>query len=301
MQTTVYQAQLQAFTDYLAFEKRFSGNTVTAYKNDLEQFFAFLEKEFDAPVLSEVKSPFVRTWLAGLMDKDFIPTTVKRKISTLKAFFKYQVKTGQLQSSPMLTIIAPKAGKRLPQYVQQKETELLFKHVAFSEGFEGQTEELILELLYNTGIRLSELIHIKESDVDQGQKSLKVLGKGNKERIVPLGSHLIEKIRRYISVKSGLNFPAAKQYLLVTSKGKKMYAKYVYLIVKKYLGLITTLEKRSPHILRHTFATHLTNKGADLNAVKELLGHSSLASTQVYTHNNIEKLKDVYKKAHPGA
>lgn len=301
MQNNAPNSDIQSFIDYLSFEKRFSKHTITAYSSDLKQFFDFLVLKYDNPALQDIASYTVRSWLVDLMDDEHMATTVKRKISTLKAFFKYQVKTGKLQVSPMLTVIAPKAGKRLPQYVEQKETELLFKHVEFSEGFEGLTEELILELLYNTGIRLSELIDIKETDIDLHQQSLKVLGKGNKERIIPLGKHLVNKIQTYIQAKPTVTAMADKEYLLTTAKGKKMYPKYVYLIVKKYLSLVTTSKKKSPHILRHTFATHLTNKGADLNAVKELLGHSSLAATQVYTHNNIEKLKEVYKKAHPGA
>lgn len=301
MQNDQCNIALQSFLDYLALEKRFSSHTVTAYRTDLEQFFIFLQQEFEVSNLAGMNASLVRSWLAGLMDQRFSATSVKRKISTLKAFFKYQVRTGVLLSSPMVSVVAPKAGKKLPQYVQPKETETLFQHVEFTEGFEGATERLVLSLFYNTGIRLSELIHIRETDIAAGSGNLKVLGKGNKERLVPLSQQLLDEIAGYLQLKGQASGAWDNEYLLVTPKGKKMYPKYVYLIVKKYLSLVTTINKRSPHILRHTFATHLTNEGADLNAVKELLGHASLASTQVYTHNNIEKLKKAYRKAHPNA
>lgn len=301
MQESPYDYHLNSFIDHLTHIKRFSAHTVKAYHNDLNQFFAYLAKHYNGIPLQEVNARIVRSWLARLMEDERMATTVKRKISTLKAFFKYQVKTKVLNDSPMHTVVAPRTAKRLPQYVEQKDTELLFKNVEFPEGVEGQMEELIMELFYNTGIRLSELINIRYADIDFGQKTLKVLGKGNKERLVPLGLHLLQKIERHQRLRQKEGRGDSKDYLLVTAKGKKLYPKYVYLLVKKYLSLVTTINKKSPHILRHTFATHLTNKGADINAVKELLGHSSLASTQVYTHNNIEKLKEVYKKAHPRA
>ncbi|HTN07507.1 tyrosine-type recombinase/integrase [Agriterribacter sp.] len=294
--------QIQSFTDYLRFEKRYSQHTVIAYRKDLEQFFTFLEEnEYPFSPLQDISTVHIRSWLAALMENQRTGKTVNRKISTLKAFFKYHLRTGLLQTTPMTTVISPKIAKRLPVFVEQKHTENLFNHVAFKEGWEGRTERLILELLYTTGMRLSELIHIKESQVDIQQQRVKVLGKGNKERILPLDAQIATSIAAYIKGKRVAYKTPEMVYLLVNGKGKKLYPKYVYLVVKKYLSLVTTIKKKSPHILRHTFATHLTNHGADLNAVKELLGHSSLAATQVYTHNTIEKLKEVYKKAHPKA
>ncbi|MCC6288559.1 MAG: tyrosine-type recombinase/integrase [Chitinophagaceae bacterium] len=298
---SIYNTYLQPFIDYIKFEKRFSEHTVIAYTKDVEQFFNYLEKEYNSPLIKDIQATFIRSWLATLMKKEEMSAkTVNRKISTLKAFFKYQLKTGVLEATPMGTIVSPKISKRLPTYVEQNETETLFKHVEFSEGFEGQTQQLIMALLYATGMRLSELVNLKQSQVNLRQSILKVLGKGNKERIIPIGNDIVKALEHYLQLKSEL--PGAdNSFLLVNAKGKKLYPKYVYLVVKKYLSLVTTQKKKSPHVLRHTFATHLTNEGADINAVKELLGHSSLAATQIYTHNTIERLKDVYKKAHPKA
>ena len=298
---SIYHTYLQSFIDYIKFEKRFSQHTVIAYSNDMEQFFSFLEDIYQSPSLTQISPGFIRSWLADLMKTEKMNAkSVNRKISTLKAFFKYQLKTGNLDATPMSIIISPKISKRLPVYVEQNETETLFKHVEFNEGFQGATQKLILSLLYTTGMRLGELVHLKQSQVDLKQNVLKVLGKGNKERIIPIGKEIASAIESYLELKSGLP-DADTVFLLVTVKGKKLYPRYVYLVVKKYLTLVTTIQKKSPHVLRHTFATHLTNEGADINAVKELLGHSSLAATQIYTHNTIERLKDVYKKAHPKA
>jgi integrase/recombinase XerC len=295
-----YASATGAFLDYINFEKRYSKHTAIAYREDLGQFFSYLSLKYGSPAITDISSSFVRSWLAEMMKDGFTAKTVNRKISTLKAFFKFQLRLGVVQATPMTAIISPKISKRLPVYVEQKDIKTLFEHVAFSEGFEGLTERLIMSLLYTTGIRLSELINIEESKVDTGAHALKVLGKGNKERIIPLSHEIRGDISAYITMKQ--NIPAADRiYLLINAKGKKLYPKYVYLIVKKYLTLITTIQKKSPHVLRHTFATHLTNEGAEINAVKELLGHSSLAATQVYTHNTIERLKEVHKQAHPKA
>lgn len=302
MSASLYIPLIQPFINYLSFERRYSPHTVTAYTKDLEQFFSFLEEQgYPFCPLQDISSVFIRSWLAELMETNCTGKTVNRKISTLKAFFKYNLRTGLLQTSPMATIISPKVSKRLPVFVEQRHTETLFNYVEFSDNQEGRTERLILELLYTTGMRLSELINIKENQVDLKQQRVKVLGKGNKERIIPLDAEVIGSIEKYMHEKKNLPESFEKEYLLLTGRGKKLYPKYVYLIVKKYLSLVTTINKKSPHILRHTFATHLTNHGADLNAVKELLGHSSLAATQIYTHTTIEKLKEVYKKAHPKA
>jgi integrase/recombinase XerC len=291
-----------SFLSYLQFEKRYSSHTILAYEEDLQQFFTYLHEQFSMPepALAEISASFIRSWLASLKEAKNSAKTINRKISSLKSFFKYHLRTGQLEQSPMTTIVSPKIPKRLPVYVEQKDTNTLFQHVEFPDSWSGKTDRLILSIFYNTGMRLSELVNLKESQINAAANSIKVLGKGNKERVIPVSAVLIQEINEYVALKNTLTAPD-RVYLLINEKGRKLYARYVYLAVKKYLSLVTTVDKKSPHVLRHTFATHLTNNGADLNAVKELLGHSSLAATQIYTHNTIEKLKDIYKKAHPKA
>jgi integrase/recombinase XerC len=287
---------IAVFLQYLRYQKRYSAHTVAAYQNDLTEFFEYLEAEqFPMAPLSAIKPTFVRNWLANLKDTGRTAKTINRKISALKSFFKYHLKMGQIDASPMGTVVAPKIAKRLPQYVEPQQMATLFAHVAFPEGREGLTHRLVLLLLYHTGMRRAELVGLTEAQVDLSKQSLKVLGKGNKERIIPIQAELAEQLRRYMDTKPGPRGGA----LLTNEKGAGVTERQVYAIVKHYLGLVTTIDKKSPHVLRHSFATHLTNNGADLNAVKELLGHSSLAATQVYTHNTIAKLKDAHKKAHP--
>jgi len=274
---------------------------VRSYHDDLIQFFNFLQKEFGNISLQEINSSFIRSWLASLKNNDLASKSINRKISVLKSFFKYQLRIGVLENMPLTNIILPKNKKRLPVFVEQKDITHLFSQIEFPEDWKGQTDKLLLSIFYNTGMRLSELVNLKQSNIDFGGRVIKVLGKGNKERIIPMSAQLSSKIKEYAQNKKKDLETYDDVYLLVDKSGKKLYAKYVYLAVKKYLGNVTTVDKKSPHVLRHTFATHLTNNGADLNSVKELLGHSSLAATQIYTHNTIEKLKDVYKKAHPKA
>lgn len=296
---------IEQFVQYLKFEKRYSVHTIRSYHDDLVQFFDFLQAQFElsAPALDKIPATYIRSWLADLKEHKATAKTINRKISSLKSFFKYYMRIDKLEQTPMTDITAPKISKRLPNYVEQKDTSTLFDYVEFPDNWTGKTDRLILEILYNTGMRLSELVNLKESQVGLagGDKStLKILGKGNKERLLPVGKKLADAIRDYMTAKKAL--PGYdKTFLLVNEKGKHLYEKYVYRVVKKYLSHVTTIEKKSPHVLRHTFATHLTNNGADLNAIKELLGHSSLAATQVYTHNTIGKLKDIYQKAHPKA
>jgi integrase/recombinase XerC len=292
---------IRPFIDYLKFEKRYSEHTVRSYHDDLVSFFQFLNQQFGQLSLTEISSPFIRSWLASLKSNHVGSRSINRKISSLKSFFKYQLRSGNLDQTPMSSIISPKINKRLPVYVEQKDMGTLFSHIEFPDSWDGLTDKLLIAIFYNTGMRLSELVNIKEIQIDFGNCSIKVLGKGNKERIIPVSAKMSNDIKRYIEKKREELKEFNEEFLLVNSKGKKLYAKYVYLCVKKYLGTVTTIDKKSPHVLRHTFATHLTNSGAELNSVKELLGHSSLAATQVYTHNSIEKLKDVYKKAHPKA
>ena len=291
----------RSFLDYLKFQKRYSQHTIISYQNDLAGFFDFLQVQFEESSLAGIKPTYVRTWLAQLKSQGISSKTINRKISSLKSFFKYQLRQGLITVSPMATIISPKSGKRLPQYVEKKDIDTLFDHVEFPDTWTGRTDRLLLQVLYNTGIRQAELIGLKESQVDGLNSAIKVLGKGSKERIIPVSNELMKELKSYAAEKKRRFTEGETVFLLVNEKGKKLYPKYVYNVAKKYLALITTIEKKSPHTLRHTFATHLTNNGADLNAVKELLGHSSLAATQIYTHNSIEKLKDVFKKAHPKA
>jgi integrase/recombinase XerC len=296
-------SDISAFFDYLKFEKRYSPHTLVAYQEDLLQFFTFLQDQFGItnPALSEISSSFVRSWLASLKENKQSAKTINRKISSLKSFFKFHMRIGSLEQSPMTTIMSPKVPKRLPVYVEQKDTSTLFEYVEFPNDWKGRTDRLLLAIFYNTGMRLSELVNLKESQVNTAGGNIKVLGKGNKERVIPVSPQLIGDIQAYISEKRATLEKPDIVYLLVNDKGRKLYPKSVYHSVKKYLSAVTTIDKKSPHVLRHTFATHLTNNGADLNAVKELLGHASLAATQIYTHNTIEKLKDIYKKAHPKA
>jgi integrase/recombinase XerC len=292
---------ITTFLDYLKFQKRYARHTLTSYENDLISFFDFLAVQFNESSIKNIKPAFVRSWLADMKSNDFTSKSINRKISTLKTFFKYLIRQGELEVSPMTTIVSPKQNKRLPQFVDKKDTETLFTHVEFTDDWKGLTERMVLSLLYNTGMRQAELIGLKEDHIDYAKHTIKVLGKGNKERIIPVSESLIAEIKEYRSLKYEKLEEQDKVFLLVRENGVSLYPKWVYNCVKKYLSLVTTIDKKSPHILRHTFATHLSNNGAELNAVKELLGHSSLAATQIYTHNTIEKLKDIYKKAHPKA
>ena len=242
----------------------------------------------------------VRAWMVALLDKGLTERTINRKFSALKSFFKFLKRSGALVQDPMKKVVAPKVRKRLPSFLRESQTSLLFGKVAFPEGFEGVRDRLVLELLYQTGLRRSELIRLKDEDVDRSASWIKVKGKGGKTRLMPVSGALLQLIDHYKVILSKMEFEKT-QVLLVTNNGAKMYPKFVYNLVRRYLGQVTTSDKKSPHVLRHTFATHLANNGADLNAIKELLGHSSLAATQVYTHNTIEKLKAVYQQAHPKA
>ena len=284
---------------YLTYQKRYSPHTVTSYQNDLESFFYFLDGSYPNISLVEIVPNFIRSWLAQLKESGLTSKSINRKISALKSFFKFHLREGFLVTNPMEAIISLKMNKRLPQYVEEKDTSTLFNHVEFPDTWDGRTHQLIFQILYHTGIRQAELLSLKQSQVDKRNSALKVLGKGNKERILPVNNQLMNLLQAYIADKETQFKVYDKVFLLINAKGNKLYAKYVYNVVNKYLSGVTLIDKKSPHTLRHTFATHLMNNGADINAVKELLGHSSLASTQVYTHNSIQKLKDIYNKAHP--
>jgi integrase/recombinase XerC len=292
---------IQSFLDYLKFEKRYSPHTIISYETDIRGFAGYIDEQYGTIPIKEISHGFIRGWLASLKGKGLTSKSINRKISSLRSFFKYHLRTGHLAISPMANVIGPKSGKRLPVFVKEEETKKLIKALMQStDDWKSLNAKMLIILFYNTGMRLSELINLKEKQLDFGRSQIKVLGKGNKERIIPVSKDLVKSIEDYRHLKKK-EFEKTEDSLLVTEKGKKLYPKYAYLLVNHYLSGAGTLDKKSPHVLRHTFATHLLNGGADLNAVKELLGHSSLASTQVYTHNSIEKLKNVYKKAHPKA
>ncbi|MBK6987535.1 MAG: tyrosine-type recombinase/integrase [Bacteroidetes bacterium] len=290
---------VQSFLQYIRFEKRFSANTVLAYENDLKQFFEFQKKLYEVEAPSDINQSMVRSWMVSMMEKGVGARSVNRKITSLKTFYKFLLRRGDVKTNPLLKVISPKVSKRLPVFVDEAKMKLLFTEVNFGDGFDAIRDRLILELLYATGMRRAELIGLTDERIDLYQCQVKVLGKRNKERIIPFTSKLKDLIEEYLIARKEIApFPNS---FFVSSKGVSMYPKMVYRIVTERLSAVTTLDKKSPHILRHTFATHMLNHGADINSVKELLGHANLSATQVYTHNTIEKLKEVYKQAHPRA
>lgn len=293
---------MQAFLNYLQYEKRSSANTVEAYRNDLEQFSKFLKNVYDQEDLLAVGAGEIRMWMVQMMEAGLTARSVNRKVSTLRAFYRYHLKMKHITVNPTEAVVGPKIAKRLPQYVEENEMDHLFRADLFADDFEGWRDRLIIELFYVTGMRLSELVNIKRGDINLYDNAVKVLGKRNKERIIPFSPRMSELIAKYLHFLDE-KFPEnpKNSFIFVASNGNKIYPKAVYRIVRKYLDMVTTIDKRSPHVLRHTFATQMLNHGADLNAIKEILGHSSLAATQVYTHNSIEKLKKIYNQAHPRA
>ena len=290
----------QSFFDYLQFEKRYSAHTIISYQTDLSHFFSFTENQFGTTEIIKLDYNIIRSWLARLKQEGMSSKTINRKISCLKSFFKYQLRQGLIQVSPMAKIVSPKNGKRIPVFVKEDDVKEITNTLnTATEDWRSLNTKMLISIFYATGMRLSELINLKERQIDYSRSEVKVVGKGNKERIIPISRGLAKEMQEYCVLKR-------KEFghsdtLLVTERGKKLYPKYAYLQVKQVLSKASTLDKKSPLVLRHSFATHLMNGGADLNAVKELLGHSSLAATQVYTHTTIEKLKDVHKKAHPKA
>jgi len=281
------------FLNYLQNERNFSQNTIQSYFNDLGQFFSFLEKDSISAKL--VSSKDVRSWIVYNKEIGLESSTINRKISCLRSYFKFLIREEIISKNPINNINLLSVKKRLPVFVSEESMYNLFSKVNFSNDFLGYRDKLMLELFYQTGIRLSELINIKISDLDVQKKILRIFGKGGKERLIPILDQIIICYKEYMIFRQKM----PSTFLFVTSKGKKAYPKMVYRIVNKYLGFISTVTKKSPHILRHTFATHLLNRGADINTIKELLGHKTLSSTQVYTHNSLEKIKRIYKKSHP--
>lgn len=291
---------LDRFFQYLKYEKKVSLHTITAYQHDLTQIFEYVYKTYELDDIKQLTHHHYRSWLMELVQEGMQPRSLARKASSLKSFYKFLMRHNVIQDNPCRKLVLPKIPKRLPVFLEEQQTEELFNEITFTEDLRGATEKLILELLYQTGIRRAELINLKSEDISYHRKSMIVMGKRSKERLIPISETLIQEIKKYREEKvKTLGFDG--EFLLTLESGKPLYDNYVYRVVKKHLSAITTLSKKSPHILRHTFATHLSNNGAEINAVKELLGHSSLSATQIYTHTNIEKLKEVYRKSHPKA
>ena len=291
---------IDLFLDYLKFQRRYSQHTLLAYETDLAGFRSYMKDVYDAPSVEAISPMMIRSWLASLKEKGISSQSINRKISSLKSYFKYQLRMAKITISPMISIVSLKVKKRLPSYIEEKEIKDLLQHVEFPDTWDGKTDRLLLLIFYSTGMRLSEVVNLKTCQLDRSNSNIKVLGKGNKERIIPVNNELLTGLFDYLNNKGSI-LNANQDYLFISAKGNPLYPRHVYNVVKKYLSTVSTNDRKSPHILRHSFATHLTNNGADINAVKELLGHSSLASTQVYTHNSIEKLKNVHRKAHPKA
>lgn len=286
------------FLKYLELEKRYSPNTVSSYSVDLNQFQDYLKLTYDADVIS-VNYQMIRSWILQLTDS-IQSKSVNRKITSLKSFYKYLFLMGKIKSNPALKLSYSKVAKKIPSFIIEDQINSLLDNFTFENNYDGFLDRLIIDLFYSTGIRRSELINIKLFDVDLSANRLKVLGKRNKERFVPLNKELKKSMESYLEQRNDISNVIDKSFFLITKKGKKLYPSLVYRRVRKYL-LMTSSNKINPHVLRHTFATHMLNNGADLNAIKEMLGHANLAATQIYTHNSIKELKSVYNNAHPRA
>jgi len=294
---------VEGFLNYIGKEKRFSAHTLVAYSKDLNQFQHHITENLEIASITEVDHHDIRSWIVSILEDDKLqPTSVNRKISCLRSFYKYLMRNEIVVKNPMSKITSLKTKKKLPLFLEQSQMENLLDKMEFGDDFSGVRDKLIIELLYCTGMRRAELIGLKAIDVNGSKQELRVLGKRNKERIIPLSPQTISLISEYQQVLSShFSETISSKHLLLDDNGKVMSDGFVYRKVNKYLRLVTTIGKKSPHVLRHTFATHMLNNGADLNAIKELLGHANLSATQVYTHNTIEKLKQIYELAHPRA
>jgi len=291
----------ESFLQYLQIERRYSPLTVRSYIDDLDQFHKYLASEDIEASADSVTSHDIRLWIVELMEKGYSPGSIHRKISSLRGYFRYLRKQGIVRTDPLEKVILPKVRKSLPIFVEEKSINNLFDNYDFGNDFRGVRNRTVIEMLYMTGMRRAELTGLRDADVDLADATLKVTGKRNKQRIIPLLPSFIPFLERYKKIRDD-EFPGGPgDWFFVGNKGNKMYDKYVYNIVRRYLAMVTTIEKKSPHILRHTFATHMLNRGADLNSIKEFLGHANLSATQIYTHNSFEKLKEIYTRAHPRA
>jgi integrase/recombinase XerC len=288
----------ESFLKYLEIEKRYSPHTVRSYSNDLDGFILFLSAQGLDGNAEAVTTNEIRSWIMSMLDNGYSPSSVHRKITCLRVFFRYLRKEGVLGRDPLEKVVLPRKKKTLPVFIPEKELDKLLDEGYFDEGFSGLRNRTIIEMLYITGIRRAELIGLKDEDIDLEQGSIKVTGKRNKQRIIPIVIPYINRLKEYKKSRDEGGI-SQSGWFFVTDRGNKLYEKFVYNLVNNYLSMVTTVEKKSPHVLRHSFATHMLNRGADLNSIKELLGHASLSATQVYTHNTFEKLKKVYGKAHP--
>lgn len=292
---------VEQFLIYLQHEKRYSSHTIQSYKTDLLQFGDFMLNTFELP-LTEVKYVHVRNFMVFLMDDKISANSVGRKLSTLRSFYKFLLRENTIVSNPMALVKAPKVPKKLPVFVDEAKLDLLLDSTEFfNDSFSSVRDRLIVETLFGTGMRLAELLSLKETDINFYDSTIRVTGKRNKERVIPISKTLMQQLKEYAALKTLQNFDNKTPGLIVTDKGDAAYPQLIRRIVRRYLTYISTQDKRSPHVLRHSYATSLLNRGADLNAIKELLGHASLAATQVYTHNSVERLKTIYKQAHPKA
>jgi integrase/recombinase XerC len=291
----------ESFLQYLATEKRYSVHTVRSYTNDLGQFSSFLSDRYPGHQAESATAGMIRGWIVTLIGSKYSTVSVHRKISCLRAYFKYLRKSGIMKSDPMEKVVLPKRSKRLPVFVGEGEMSGLLVNDIFGEDMNGTRNRAIIELFYATGMRRSELTGLRDQDIDFKERQVKVTGKRSKQRIIPLIPSVMIVLDEYRKMRNEAILNEHTGWFFVTDKGNKLYDKYVYNIVNRYLAMVTTIEKKSPHVLRHTFATHMLNRGADLNSIKELLGHSNLSATQIYTHNTFGKLKKIYKQAHPRA
>jgi integrase/recombinase XerC len=291
------------FLEHLEHERRYSAHTVKAYRTDLREYFSYLQVTYGQIELEEHTHTLIRSWLSELLGQGLQARSVSRKMTSLKSFFRYCLQNGYVHTNPTSKLQPVKIPQRLPVFVQEAEMQKLFTETEFEDSFTGIRDYTILNVLYGTGIRVSELVNLKTSDINITGSSLKVLGKRNKERIIPVNSKLMQMITVYLEERKQFlleqDVKTKNDWLFLSGRANKTYPRMVYTIVKKYLEQVTTVDKKSPHVLRHTFATHLLSHGADLNAIKELLGHSNLAATQVYTHSTIDQLKNIYEQAHP--
>ncbi|WP_372648754.1 tyrosine-type recombinase/integrase [Draconibacterium sp.] len=288
----------ESFINFLKYEKRYSPHTVKAYEKDLDRFVEFCTKMVGDFVVKDVDLKLLRSWVVDLMEHDYNPSSVSRMMTAVKSFYNFLLREQVVDVNPAINVPLPKIRKKLPHFVEENNLNHLLDDDLFDNGFRGRRDKLIISLFYGTGIRLAELINLKDRDFNTAEYLIKVLGKRNKERIIPYPREINQLYNDYVDVRNN-EIVNNSGYLFVTEKGKQIYEKLVYRVVKNNLARVTSLEKKSPHVLRHTYATHLLNNGADLNAVKELLGHANLAATQVYTHTTFEKLQQSYKQAHP--